>query len=240
LVAGLNAARAAQDKDPVIFERSSSYIGVMVDDLVTRGVTEPYRMFTSRAEFRLSLRADNADQRLTPLGITLGCVGEERKRAFGKKMARLDAARSQLERKAYTAQELAQFGLKVKQDGSRRTAFQLLSFPEVDFETVLRLDPMLAEIDEESRCQLEKDALYANYLARQQRDVEMLRRDEAQTIPPDFDFASVRGLSHELRDKLMAVRPANLSQAGRIDGMTPAALTLLLVQLRQVQRQKSA
>ena len=223
-----------------MFSRSDSYIGVMVDDLITRGVSEPYRMFTSRAEFRLSLRADNADQRLTAKGISLGCVGEARKKLFERKMSRLLAGRSTLEEQSFTPKQLIELGLKVNQDGSRRTAFQLLAFPDIDFSSLLALDAAFNEIDPEIRTQLEKDALYANYIDRQNRDVAMLKRDEAQEIPADFDYALVGGLSNELKSKLNTVRPANLAQAGRIDGMTPAALTLILARLRQDRRGKSA
>lgn len=240
LVAGLNAALVVQEREPVTFSRANSYIGVMIDDLITRGVSEPYRMFTSRAEFRLSLRADNADQRLTPLGIELGCVGEQRKAAFAAKMERLQAARSRLEGQSYTPRQLREIGLTVNQDGARRTGFQLLSFPDVTFATLEALDPGLAELDAETRAQVERDALYANYIERQNRDAEMLKRDEALEIPADFDFGALDGLSHELKSKLTAARPANLAQAGRIDGMTPAALTLILVRLRQTKRAKRA
>ena len=240
LVAGLNAALAVMGRDPAIFSRSDSYIGVMIDDLITRGVSEPYRMFTSRAEFRLSLRADNADQRLTPMGTALGCVGPARARAFEGKMERLSAARARLESQSYTPRQLVNIGLKVNQDGSRRTGFQLLAFPDIDFARLIELDATLADVDALSRAQLEKDALYANYIARQERDVEMMKRDEAQDIPADFDFQAVDGLSNELKTKLSAARPANLAQAGRIDGMTPAALTLILARLRMARREKSA
>jgi len=236
LVAGLNAALAVKGRDPAMFSRSDSYIGVMIDDLITRGVSEPYRMFTSRAEFRLSLRADNADQRLTPIGIALGCVSSARERAFEGKMDRLSAARARLESQSYTPRQLVNIGLKVNQDGSRRTGFQLLAFPDIDFSRLIELDATLADVDPLSRAQLEKDALYANYIARQERDVEMMKRDEAQDIPTDFDFQAVDGLSNELKAKLSAARPANLAQAGRIDGMTPAALTLILARLRMARR----
>lgn len=240
LVAGLNAAAVALGSDSVLFSRSDSYIGVMIDDLVSRGVTEPYRMFTSRAEFRLSLRADNADQRLTPKAIALGCVGAGRKAAFLHKMAELTAGRSLLDRKSYTSKSLTELGLTVNQDGSRRTAFQLLSFPDVNFDHLLQLDPELAAIDGEIRVQLARDALYANYIDRQQRDIDAMRRDEGHAIPEWFQFSAIDGLSNELKTKLERERPANLLQAGRIDGMTPAALTLLLAKLRQARREKSA
>jgi len=240
LVAGLNAALSVQGREPAIFSRANSYIGVMIDDLMSRGVSEPYRMFTSRAEFRLSLRADNADQRLTPIGVELGCVGERRKAAFGTKMDKLQEARARLEGQSYTPRELGEIGLSVNQDGTRRTGFQLLSYPDVTFATLEALDPELADFAAETRAQVERDALYANYIERQNRDAEMLKRDEAHEIPADFDFSALEGLSHELKAKLTAARPANLAQAGRIDGMTPAALTLILVRLRQSKRAKRA
>ncbi len=240
IVAGLNAALAVQGKAPTLFSRSDSYIGVMVDDLITRGVTEPYRMFTSRAEFRLSLRADNADQRLTAKGIALGCVGSERATLFETKMDRLSKARARLESESYTPKQLNSSGLRVNQDGTRRTGFQLLAFPDIDFAALLNLDEGLSDIDIDTRAQLEKDALYANYIERQNRDVEMMKRDEAQDIPAAFDYAAIPGLSNELKSKLSAARPANLAQAGRVDGMTPAALTLIMARLRQDRRGKTA
>ena len=240
LVAGLNAALASQQRDAVIFSRSESYIGVMIDDLITRGVTEPYRMFTSRAEFRLSLRADNADQRLTNKAIALGCVGETRKTAFTAKMERLTKSRALLDAQNFTPNQLSDLGLKVRQDGSRRTGYQLLAFPDVDFNMILPLNPDFAQIDAETRAQLEKDAIYANYIDRQARDVEMMRRDEAHEIPAEFDYEAIHSLSNEMKSKLSAARPVNLAQAGRIDGMTPAALTLLLSHLKSQARNKSA
>jgi len=240
LVAGLNAALVAQGRDPVIFSRSDSYIGVMIDDLTTRGVTEPYRMFTSRAEFRLSLRADNADQRLTPLAEVLGCIGLERLDRFKNKASRLAEGQKKLTDISYTPRQLQELGLKVNQDGARRTGFQLLSFPDITFDALTRLDPSLADIDDEIQAQLAKDALYANYIDRQRRDVESMRRDEEKEIPASLDYWLIEGLSNELKAKLTKVRPANLAQAGRIDGMTPAALTLLLARLKHEQREKSA
>jgi tRNA uridine 5-carboxymethylaminomethyl modification enzyme len=213
LVAGLNAARGSSGEGPVTFARSQSYIGVMIDDLVTRGVTEPYRMFTSRAEFRLSLRADNADQRLTPLAMDIGCVGEKRRAAFSQKMGALTAGRAELDRLTLTPREAAQHDIVVGQDGQRRSGFTLLSFTDVGF---------------------------APYIERQQADVAAMKRDEAHEIPRDFDYASLSGLSHELRDKLMRARPETLAQAGRLDGMTPAALTLILAALRRAARLRAA
>jgi tRNA uridine 5-carboxymethylaminomethyl modification enzyme len=240
LVAGLNAAAAALGREPVLFSRSDSYIGVMIDDLVSRGVTEPYRMFTSRAEFRLSLRADNADQRLTPKALTLGCVSEMRSREFAAKMERLAAGRTLLQGSGHTPKSLSTIGLTVNQDGSRRTAFQLLAFPDVTFDHLLLLDPTLSVIPSDVREQLAKDALYANYIDRQQRDIEMMRRDEMQEIPADFDYVSIDGLSNELKLKLSKAQPTNIHQATRVDGMTPAALTLLLAKLRQARRERRA
>ena len=240
VVAGLNAALYVKDRDPVRFSRSESYIGVMIDDLTTRGVTEPYRMFTSRAEFRLSLRADNADQRLTPVALRIGCASEERKVMFEERMQRLEEARSVLEARTYTPKELQSAGISVNQDGTRRTGLEVLAFPEVTFENLCALDPRLAGVEEDTRQQLSNDALYANYIKRQASDVAMLRRDEGQAIPRDFDFDLLQGLSSELKSKLNVVRPHDIAQASRIDGMTPAALTLILARLRQAERAKRA
>jgi tRNA uridine 5-carboxymethylaminomethyl modification enzyme len=240
LVAGLNAASEAMAKEPVIFSRTDSYIGVMVDDLTTRGVAEPYRMFTSRAEFRLSLRADNADQRLTPLALQIGCVSEDRKVAFESKMEKLSAGREMLERQTFTPREVNNLGMAINPDGPRRTPFQLLSQPEIEFKHLEQLDPELSSIEPEIQSQLAKDALYSNYIDRQKRDVELLRKDENQEIPANFDYSRIDGLSNELKLKLGRAQPANLSQASRVDGMTPAALTLLLAKMKQAQREKLA
>lgn len=240
LVAGLNAARASSGQASVTFARSQSYIGVMIDDLVTRGVTEPYRMFTSRAEFRLSLRADNADQRLTPLALELGCAGEERRTAFAQKMESLAAGRAALDRLALTPREAAEHGIIVGQDGQRRSGFTLLSFADVGFAQLERIDPSLADLPDDIRDQLKRDATYATYIERQQADVAALKRDEAHEIPADFDYNALSGLSNELRGKLMLARPESLAQAGRVDGMTPAALTLILAALRRAERLRNA
>lgn len=232
LLAGLNAARHARGEDDVILQRSTSYIGVMIDDLVTRGVTEPYRMFTSRAEYRLSLRVDNADQRLTPLGIELGCIGEPRQRAFEDKMDRLQAARAVLERDRFSPNELAAVGIVTNKDGIRRSAFELLTFPDVTSEHIVQLLPAVKDIEPASLEQLQKEALYASYEDRQKIQFEAVRRDESWAIPGDFDFSAIAGLSNELRQKLECVRPETLAQAGRIEGMTPAALALLHLRLR--------
>lgn len=233
LVAGLNAATSVLGRDPVSFTRSNSYIGVMIDDLTTRGVSEPYRMFTSRAEFRLSLRADNADQRLTPLAQELGCVSEARTEAFGKKMERLEDAHTRLSSASFTPKEISAAGIRINQDGTRRSGLGVLAFPDVTFEDILPLDPSLGNVDKETRRQVERDALYANYIARQQKDVEALKRDENHIIPIDFDYGEMDGLSNELKTKLTSARPGNLSQAGRVEGMTPAALALILARLRR-------
>jgi len=233
LVAGLNAALAARCGDPVTFSRTDSYIGVMIDDLVSRGVSEPYRMFTSRAEFRLSLRADNADQRLTGLGLRLGCVGAGRKRAFEDKMAALEAGRSRLRGMVLTPGQASGHGLKVSQDGRRRNGLDLLGLAGVTFADLDAIDPVLAALAPEIRIQLANDALYAQFIGRQEADVETLRRDEQRAIPGDFDYAALPGLSSELKAKLDRVRPQTLAQAGQVEGMTPAALTLLLAVLRR-------
>ncbi|WP_386176316.1 tRNA uridine-5-carboxymethylaminomethyl(34) synthesis enzyme MnmG [Sulfitobacter sp. R86518] len=240
LVAGLNAALAAQGKEPVTFSRADSYIGVMIDDLTTRGVTEPYRMFTSRAEFRLSLRADNADQRLTPLAIALSCVSQERVAHFNAKMAKIDAAMAELTKTPYASKAIEAAGIKVRQDGTKRTGFQLLAFPDVTFEQIVLINPALETVEPEIRRQVERDALYANYIARQQRDIDLLQKDEAHVIPANFDYEAIDGLSNELTSKLSLTRPTNLAQAARIDGMTPSALTLLLSHLKRGSQKKSA
>jgi tRNA uridine 5-carboxymethylaminomethyl modification enzyme len=236
LVAGINAVRFARDQDPTVFSRTESYIGVMIDDLTCRGVTEPYRMFTSRAEFRLSLRADNADQRLTEKGIELGCVSELRKTVFNNKMERLSAARGVLQGKTFTPKQVSEVGVEMNQDGARRSAFQLLSFPNVSFKDIVELDEAFMPIDAECRDQLERDALYANYVERQKRDAAVLKRDELLILPDEFDFVGIQGLSNELQSKLSQNRPSNIAQAAKIDGMTPAGLMLLLAKLRQAQR----
>ncbi|NVK45688.1 MAG: tRNA uridine-5-carboxymethylaminomethyl(34) synthesis enzyme MnmG [Rhodobacteraceae bacterium] len=240
LVAGLNAARKSMGQDGATFARSESYIGVMIDDLVTRGVSEPYRMFTSRAEFRLSLRADNADQRLTPLGKDLGLVHELRAEIFDRKMEDLSKGRVLLEQESYTPKELSAVGVTVSSDGSRRTAYEVLAFPNVTFDNVISLNPDIATISPEIQEQLSRDALYANYIERQQRDVDAMKRDELQVIPDDFDYSALSGLSNELRSKLTLAQPQTISQAGRVEGMTPAAVTLILARLRQSQREKAS
>lgn len=240
LVAGLNAAHRALDREAITFSRTNSYIGVMVDDLTTRGVSEPYRMFTSRAEFRLSLRADNADQRLTPQGIALGCVREERQKSFEKKMSSLSTTTDRLKSLSWTPRELTKAGVKVNEDGQRRSAFDLLSYPEISFDTLLGLDPSLCDVSEEMRFQVSCDALYAQYMDRQKRDFEVLQRQETERIPEGFDYVALKGLSNELRSKLEAHKPETLAQAARLEGMTPAALTVILAGIRRQTRLKRA
>ena len=233
LVAGLNAARRAGGQSPVTFSRTNSYIGVMIDDLVTRGVAEPYRMFTSRAEYRLSLRADNADQRLTPMGIELGIVSASRKAAFDQKISKLNHAMELAKRLSLTPSEAQQKGLKVNQDGVRRSAFDLLSYAQIELQDLTSIWPELGGLEPGIQEQLAIEAAYSVYMARQETDIAAIKRDEEKTIPEYFDYRAISGLSNELQQKLEAVRPANLGQASRIDGMTPAALTLLLAHLKK-------
>ena len=240
LLAGLNAAALALGKDSVQFSRTESYIGVMIDDLTSRGVTEPYRMFTSRAEYRLALRADNADQRLTPKGIALGCVGEERRDAFSAKMDALSTARSHLTRQTFSPRDLNAAGITVSQDGHRRTGLDLLAFGEETRPQVEALYPDFAAMPDPIRQQVAIDALYAQYLQRQEADAELLRKEEETLIPADFDYGALSGLSFELTAKLNRLRPANLLQAQRIEGMTPAALTLILAHIRKARRKAVA
>ncbi len=233
LVAGLNAARCAGGLKPATFDRSEAYIGVMIDDLVTRGVTEPYRMFTSRAEYRLSLRADNADQRLTPRGLALGLVGRERANVFAAKQSAYAAAVEALREVVLSPNEAARHGLRVKKDGVRRSGYDLLGFPDISFDAFRSLSPPLAEVSAATAAQIEIDAKYAVYLERQTGDISAFRRDEALTIPGDLDFTVLPGLSNEIRSRLAKVRPATLGQAGRVEGMTPTALTLLAAHVRK-------
>lgn len=239
LVAGLNAALAAQGRGPLHFSRSQSYIGVMIDDLVTRGVSEPYRMFTSRAEFRLSLRADNADQRLTQLGLDVGCVGEERQAFHAEKTRRYAAARVIAESTAFTPNELSKLGIIVRQDGTRRTLFSLLGQQDISRDHILALSEEFAACDAASIEQVAIDALYHQYTDRQARDAEQLRKEESLLIPADFDFLALAGLSGELKSKLTMHKPTNVAAAGQIEGMTPAALTLLIAVLRTNQRRSA-
>src|SRR5277367_4039953 len=237
LVAGLNAALIASGTAPVVFDRADGYLGVMIDDLVTRGITEPYRMFTSRAEYRLTLRADNADQRLTDKGITLGCVGSARSLRHQGKMAALDAAKSRTKALAITPNEAARYGLSLNKDGHRRSAFELLAYPEIGWTEVRGIWPELSAVDPSIAVHLEIDAKYDVYLKRQTADVDAFRRDEG-LILSEVDYSQVPGLSNEARSKLEQARPRTVGQAGRLDGLTPAALGILAAYLRREARRK--
>lgn len=234
LVAGLNAARFAAGESPVIFDRAQAYLGVMIDDLTTRGVSEPYRMFTSRAEYRLSLRADNADARLTPVGLKLGCVGAERARVYAREAAEIAHARAMLESLTLTSAMAARHGLPVNQDGQRRSGFALLAFRDVTIDRLAAIWPELAAIDPRIAGRIETDAHYAVYLARQEADIAAFRRDENLALPEALDYGAIAGLSAELRGKLAYLRPRTIGQAQRIDGMTPSALTLLAARARRM------
>ena len=233
LMAGMNAARAASGADAATFARDEAYIGVLLDDLVTRGVTEPYRMFTSRAEFRLLLRADNADQRLTQRGIDLGIVDPTRAGVFHVKQRALDEARQQARSWSLTPAAAQKVGLMVKADGQRRDLTQLLAYPHVTLDVLAGLWPEINAWSPAVREQVEIDAAYAGYLDRQAADVEAFRRDEALRLPADLDYGAIGGLSNEVRSKLIAVRPLTLGQAARIEGVTPGALTALLAHVRR-------
>ena len=240
LVAGLSAGLVSLGSEGVQFSRSDSYIGVMIDDLVCRGVTEPYRMFTSRAEFRLSLRADNADQRLTPKGLEIGCVGRERKDIFVNKINRIKKARELFENQTYTPKTLSQNGISISQDGNRRTLMQVLAFPNVSYKDLFKLEPKLIKIDEETLKQIQKDATYVNYLDRQRKDIDTIKKDERVLIPMDLDYNSIQGLSTELKLKLSRARPKNMLQASNIDGITPAALMLVMAKIKFLGKAASA
>ena len=239
LVAGLNAALAASGAAPIVFDRADGYLGVMIDDLVTRGITEPYRMFTSRAEYRLTLRADNADQRLTDKGIALGCVGQARSVRHGTKMAALDAAKALAKSLTLTPNEAARHGLALNRDGVRRSAFELLAYPEIGWEALQGIWPELSAIDPSIAIHLEIDAKYDVYLKRQTADVEAFRRDEGLVLT-GVDYEDVPGLSNEARAKLRAAQPRTVGQAGRLDGLTPAALGILAAYLRREARRKNS
>jgi tRNA uridine 5-carboxymethylaminomethyl modification enzyme len=235
LVAGLNAALAASGAGATVFDRADGYLGVMIDDLVTRGITEPYRMFTSRAEYRLTLRADNADQRLTDKGVALGCVGSARAARHRQKMAELDSARQLARSLTLTPNEAARHGLVLNRDGQRRSAFELLAFPEIGWPEIRAIWPELSAVAPAIAVHLEIDAKYDVYLKRQSADVEAFRRDEGLLLS-DIDYSLVPGLSNEARSKLEAARPRTVGQAGRLDGVTPAALGILAAYLRREQR----
>jgi tRNA uridine 5-carboxymethylaminomethyl modification enzyme len=237
IVAGLNAALAASGAERVVFDRADGYLGVMIDDLVTRGITEPYRMFTSRAEYRLTLRADNADQRLTDKAIALGCVGKARAARHRAKMAALDAAKVLAKSLTLTPNEAARHGLTLNKDGQRRSAFELLAYPDIGWAEVQRVWPDLSAIDPAIAVHVEIDAKYDVYLRRQTADVDAFRRDEGLVLG-ETDYKAVPGLSNEARARLEAARPWTVGQAGRLDGMTPAALGILAAYLRREARRK--
>ncbi|MEQ1717433.1 MAG: tRNA uridine-5-carboxymethylaminomethyl(34) synthesis enzyme MnmG, partial [Hyphomicrobium sp.] len=241
LAAGINAAlRAGGGGQTFVVSRADGYLGVMIDDLVTRGVSEPYRMFTSRAEFRLKLRADNADQRLTPLGLALGCVGARRQAAFENKSLALSEGLNLLNQLNITPTEADKHGLQINHDGRRRTAFELLAFPGVDLARLAVIWPALAQFPPRIAAQLEVDARYRSYVDRQAEDVAALRRDEATPIPAGFDYGTLPSLSGELRQKLERQRPSSLAHASRIEGMTPAALLVLLAHLKSAAKRRTA
>ena len=238
LLAGLNAARLAGGQEAITIDRTKAYLGVMIDDLVTQGVTEPYRMFTSRSEYRLSLRSDNADERLGPLGEALGCLSVERRAHFKQKQAQLSQAQALLNERVLTPNEAAARGLMLNQDGRRRTAFEILSYPTVSWADLIRIWPELRSVPERIAARVETDAKYAVYLERQERDIAAFKRDEDLALPESLSFKSISGLSAELAGKLETVRPRTLGQAGRVEGMTPAALTLLIAHAKAASRAK--
>lgn len=240
LVAGANAALAARGADPFVLSRTNSYLGVMIDDLVTRGVTEPYRMFTSRAEFRLQLRSDNADQRLTGLGLAAGLIGAQRADHHRARMARLEAGTRLLKASVVTPNAARKAGIKVNADGVRRSAFELMSYPGTERQDITRLWPEIADLEPAIYDQLAIDAQYAVYLDRQQADVEAVKRDEGRAIPEWLDYAALPGLSNEMKQKLIAAKPQTIAQAQRIEGMTPAALTLILAIIRRGRMERKA
>ncbi|MGC1091521.1 MAG: tRNA uridine-5-carboxymethylaminomethyl(34) synthesis enzyme MnmG [Pseudolabrys sp.] len=233
LLAGLNAASLAGEGSEIVIDRAQAYLGVMIDDLVTRGVSEPYRMFTSRAEYRLQLRADNADQRLTDIGIAIGCVSSERARAHQEKSSALRGAREFAKANSLTPKEAERHGLSLNKDGQRRTAFELLSYPNVTISDLVNIWPRFGELDQKIAEQIEIDAKYDVYLSRQAADIAAYRRDESFELPDNFDYASLPGLSNEMKQKLQMHRPRTIGHASRIDGVTPAALTLLVAHVRR-------
>lgn len=233
LVAGFNAARTAGGQDVVHFSRAQSYIGVMIDDLISHGVTEPYRMFTSRAEFRLSLRADNADMRLTPMGIAIGCIASDQETRFKHYKRQIDETIQMFEARKLTPNEAVAVGIPVNQDGRRRSALELLAYPDISIADLSRLWPDLSALDTKVAEAVEIHATYAVYMDRQNADIAATKRDEDRLIPKDFDYASLSGLSNELKQKLEKTRPENLSQAAKVEGMTPAAISLLIAFLNK-------
>lgn len=235
LLAGINAARKASDGDAVVLSRTEAYIGVMVDDLTSRGIAEPYRMFTSRAEFRLSLRADNADERLTPLAARLGVVSPERMQRFDEVAQKLDHARALVKSVSLTPNEAARHGLEINRDGVRRSAYELLAYPGVDMAWLTRVEPRFAMLDAKTAERLETEAKYSVYLERQQADVAQIRHEESRLIPETVDFSEVPGLSNELKQKMKTRRPRSIADAQRMEGMTPAALAIIVAHVRNAE-----
>lgn len=240
LAAGLNAAAASRGSDPVEFSRTESYIGVMIDDLTSRGVTEPYRMFTSRAEFRLTVRADNADRRLTPLGLAAGCVGESRAEAFIARTQALEVARGALEAISFGPKALAEAGLNLSKDGGKRNAYEALSLPGAEIPALKAAFEVFGAVPDEILIQLQTDSIYDQYTERQSREVADLRRQETQRIPAAFDYAGISGLSNEMKLKLGRAKPDTILQASRLEGVTPAALLLILAHLRKPEAARKA
>ncbi|WP_127807173.1 tRNA uridine-5-carboxymethylaminomethyl(34) synthesis enzyme MnmG [Hydrogenophaga sp. NH-16] len=240
LVAGINAARLAGGNDGVVFSRTQSYIGVMIDDLTSAGVTEPYRMFTSRAEYRLSLRADNADMRLTPLGMELGCVGSARASRFSTYASHRISKYAELEELTVTPVEAMSAGISVNQDGKRRTARELLSYPDLGWSDLCRIWPHLSDVPDQIAAGVSIDALYSNYIIRQTADISDVMSEEDRRIPADFEYSELPGLSNELKQKLTATRPWSVAQAKKINGMTPAAVSLLIACLRKAEPMRRA
>ena len=236
LMAGTNAALAARGGDPFILDRSQAYIGVMIDDLITKGVTEPYRMFTSRAEYRLLLRADNADQRLTEMGAKIGLVGADRQEFTAKKLEKFANAKSKASELSQSPSVIAKSGIKINQDGVRRSVMDLLAYPNISMKDLEPVWPELAEFDPETVDYLTTDATYAGYLERQAKDIAAFRRDEGLRIPDSLDYSAIGGLSNEVRQKLTNARPATLGQASRIEGVTPGALMAVLAHIKKAQR----
>ena len=236
LMAGTNAALAAQSRAPFILDRSQAYIGVMIDDLITKGVTEPYRMFTSRAEYRLLLRADNADQRLTKMGAEIGLVGKRRADHTIEKIAKFDAAKATASELTATPSKLLKFGIKINQDGVHRSVMDLLAYPNINMDDLVKFWPSLNDLDADTVEYLTIDATYAGYLVGQQRDIDAFRRDEGLRIPDSLDYTKIGGLSNEVRSKLIEARPATLGQASRIEGVTPGALMAVLAHMKKAQR----
>jgi tRNA uridine 5-carboxymethylaminomethyl modification enzyme len=240
LLAGLNAARRAAGGDQVVLSRTEAYIGVMVDDLTSRGISEPYRMFTSRAEFRLSLRADNADERLTPLAARLGISSAQRMQRYGEMMQRLDAARELATSLTMTPNEAARHGLEINRDGVRRSGYELLAYPAVDVAWLAQVEPKFAAIDAKTAERLETETKYSVYLDRQKTDVAQIRHEESRLIPETIDFAGVPGLSNELKQKMQARRPRSIADAQRMEGMTPAALAIIVSHVRHIENARGA